>query len=97
MAEAGILASLASAASAAAGVGGALYKGAQDKKAMDKIGSQPAPQPKPQAQMPDPDDPKVREERERRMRERAMAGGRESTNLTSGSGGNSYTGTVLGG
>jgi len=57
----------------------------------------PAPTPQPAAQMPDPEDPRVREERERKMRERALAGGRESTNMTPTGSGGDYTGTVLGG
>jgi len=90
--EIATLSAIGSAVAAGATAAGAATAASSSKKA--RRSTTPAPKAQDTVQMPDEDDPAVREERERRMRERAMAGGRESTNLT---GSADYSGTLLGG
>jgi hypothetical protein len=84
--------SIMSGVAAAGSAGATVYGASQAKKARSAM---PAPKPREETPIPDEDDPRVREERERRIRERNMAGGRESTDLSTARG--DYTGSVLGG
>lgn len=91
------IAAAGTAISAIAAGGGVAMQAKSAKDAAKRTAATPAPAAKPAEPMPDREDPKIREERERKLRERAMAGGRESTNLSPGSTGGDYTNTVLGG